>query len=192
MSTMEQLRSREAKSGQTSETAGERAAELTKSREHSHESPENRTERANRARHEAVEAIAHKESGGAESNKDTAPTYIPLPSRATSKQKAVAYKKTMTAIQRDMPTSARVFSKVIHTPAIEKTSEAFGSTVARPNAILFGSFFALVAVSAVFIVAKHYGYRLSGFESIGSFLVGWCIGLIVDYIRILTNGNRHR
>ena len=80
---------------------------------------------------------------------------------------------------------SRTFSKVLHTPVIESTSAALSSTIARPKSIIAGSFVSLVVVSILYLVSKHYGYHLSGFETIGAFSVGWGLCLIYEAIRSL-------
>ena len=94
----------------------------------------------------------------------------------------------MAHVQSELPPTQRAFSKLIHSPVVEKTSEFVGGTVARPNAILSGAVVAFFLVLAVYLVAKHYGYLLSGFETIGAFIVGWVIGVLYDYVRALATG----
>jgi hypothetical protein len=91
----------------------------------------------------------------------------------------------MKQIQSEMSVAGRTFSKVIHHPAIERFSDAMASSAARPNAVLAGSMAATFLTLFVFIVAKQYGYRLSGFETIGTFFVGWALGLLYDYAQLL-------
>jgi hypothetical protein len=110
--------------------------------------------------------------------------------RATKAQKKAEYKKTLNAIQKDMNPAERTFSKVIHNPVIEATSEVAGNTVARPAALLAGSLTALIMVSIVYVIAKHYGYALSGFEWIATFLLGWAVGLIIDWVRVEILGKK--
>ena len=173
------------------DTAGERKAELAKNLESQVEqSPEARAEELERARAEAnKEALMNKERGGAENKSGGEPTATAV-RKVTKKQKDAEYKKTMKAIQSEMNAPSRTFSKVIHNPVVEKTSEVVGSTVARPNAILAGSTTAFIAVAIVYIVAKQYGYVLSGFESIAAFILGWLIGTAFDYIRLLIRGSK--
>lgn len=172
------------------DAAAERKAELAKNLENSVEqSPEARAEELEHARVEAnKEALMSKESGGGEKKTGGEPTSSAV-RKITKKQKDAEYKKTMTAIRSEMSAPSRAFSKVIHNPVIEKTSEVVGSTVARPNAILAGSITAFLSVSLIYIVAKQYGYVLSGFESIGAFIIGWLIGISFDYIRLLIRGS---
>lgn len=172
------------------DAAGDRKAELTKKLEsQAEQSPEARAEELENARMEAnKEALMNKERSSTESKSGGEPTTTAI-RKITKKQKDAEYKKTMKAIQSEMGTPSRTFSKVIHNPIVEKTSEVVGNTIARPNAILAGSTMAFVAVAIVYIVAKQYGYVLSGFESIAAFLLGWLVGIAFDYIRLLVRGS---
>lgn len=177
---------------ETQVAAGERMAELAKNSEKGVEnSPDKQAERVAEARNETNEALMSKEQGGAEKRAGGEPTASAIRT-VTKKDKTKEYKKTMKAIQSQMSTPSRTFSKVIHSPVVEKTSEVVGSTVARPNAIVAGSATALVLVTAVYAVAKTYGYPLSGFETIAAFVFGWLIGLIFDYFRVTLRGGSQR
>jgi high-affinity Fe2+/Pb2+ permease len=79
---------------------------------------------------------------------------------------------------------------VIHTKVIEKTSDALASTIARPNAMLAGAVTAFIFTLVIYLVAKNYGYQLSGFETIGGFIAGWIVGLLFDYFRVMITGKR--
>lgn len=182
-------------SGETGVEAQQAAAEQSERLKAKYEngiesSPESTAEAIEQARHEAKEAIMSKERGGAENKAGGEPSSVPKTRKIPKKEKDAAYKKTLKDIRSQMNAPSRTFSKVIHTPAVEKTSEVIGSTIARPNAIVAGSTAALILVSAVYIVAKTYGYPLSGFETIGAFIIGWMIGLIYDYIRITVSGGK--
>lgn len=145
-----------------------------------------------KARHEALEQAVSIEAGSAE-KKGKKATSAPAQRRhgvVSKKQKAAAYKKHMKALQSELPPTQRAFSKVIHNPVVEKTSEVVGATVARPNAILAGAIVAFFAVLAVYLVAKHFGYALSGFETIGAFIVGWVIGCLYDFFRVMITGKK--
>lgn len=146
---------------------------------------------AERAKVEALEAAVSVEKGGAE--KDKRPAHSAPPRRRgtiSKKEKTASYKKHMKQVQEELPLPQRVFSKFIHQPVIERTSEVVGSTIARPNAILAGSVVAFFAVLAVYLVAKNLGYVLSGFETIAAFAVGWVIGMLYDYFRVMITGKK--
>lgn len=89
-----------------------------------------------------------------------------------------------------MSPSARAFSKVIHNKAVEKVSDVGAATVARPNAILSGAIFAFVLTLGVYLIAKHLGYPLSGFESIGAFILGWILGIVYDFLKVMITGRK--
>jgi len=108
--------------------------------------------------------------------------------KISKKQKDIAYKKTLKTIQSDLPLASRTFSKIIHNKAVERVSDSVGATIARPNAILAGSAFAFVFTLIIFLVARHYGYPLSGTETIAGFIVGWATGILFDYLRLMISG----
>ena len=147
-------------------------------------------EQLNKARHEALNQ-AREIAQERKENKIKTNEVSPEKKRRgpTSKQeRKAAFDKTMTEIQSEMSPASRTFSKVIHNPAVEKSSEVIGNTVARPNAILSGSAAAFILTAGIYLVAKHFGYSLSGTETIATFVLGWVIGLIYDYIRVLIFG----
>ena len=101
-----------------------------------------------------------------------------------------AFKLEMNEARKAMSAPSRTFSKFIHNKAVEKTSEAVGSTIARPNAMLAGSLFALILTAAIYFWARWAGYPLSGFETIGAFIIGWLVGIIFDFTRIMITGKQ--
>lgn len=184
MTTPEQQRHAEVKTGSIEQAAAERASELLRSKEASGERVDE-SETAHtleKARVEAnAEAISGKEHAAGEHHRP--PTdHSPV---ITSADRKHSYNQTMQRIRQEMPGPARTFSKVIHNPVVERVSDAVGSTVARPNAILSGSICAFIFVLALYINAKHIGYSLTGFETIGSFVLGWAIGIAIDMVRSL-------
>ena len=166
------------------EAAGEKLKERAES------GVENGEKAVERARVEALESAISVEKAGAE--KTHGPKEGPVVARRrggiSKKEKKASFNKHMAHVQSELPAPQRAFSKLIHSPAVEKTSEVVGGTIARPNAILSGAVVAFVLVLGVYLVAKHFGYVLSGFETIGAFIVGWIIGVLYDYIRALVTG----
>lgn len=152
------------------------------------QSPEARGERVESARQETKEVFAKetgKEHKGSEPSSSAGAVQ-----RVTKTEKKASYIKTMAIIRTEMNAPSRVFSRVIHAPFVEKSSEVLGSSLARPNAILSGSFTALVLVMGIYVVARTFGYRLSGFETIGAFVLGWMLGILFDYIKVMASGKR--
>ncbi len=180
------------RSSEIERAAGERAAELQKSAENQVErTGEAKTEAIEKARSETQEALLSKERGGAEKKSGGEPSGQNA-RKITKKDKEVAYQQTLKEIRSQMNAPARTFSKIIHNQVVERVSDIVGNTVARPNAIISGSTAALVLVSAVYIIAKQYGYPMSGFETIGAFIIGWLIGLIYDYAKVTISGGKSR
>ncbi len=110
---------------------------------------------------------------------DTKPRHKGAPSK---RELSNTYKEQLGLIQGDMGIARKTWSKLIHISAIEKASDFIGSTVAKPNALLAGSVFALVSVTILYFLAKHYGFQLSGLETITAFAIGWLLGTLYDYI----------
>jgi len=153
---------------------------------------ENAEKAAEKAKIEALKEAVSVERGSAEKKSKEA-TSSPARRRhgvVNKKERDASYKQHMKHIQSELKPTARTFSKLIHNPVVEKTSEAIGGTVARPNAILSGAVVAFVLVLGVYLVAKFYGYPLSGFETIGAFIVGWVIGLLYDFFKAMITGKK--
>lgn len=167
--------------------------EQSKEIERAHENLEARSaekskaEALENARHE-VEQIKHETESKAPEK--TAERHVERPAVSRRDSQKAAFDHIMTTAQSQMSAQSRAFSKVIHNPGVEKTSEALGSTVARPNAILSGAVFAFVLTLGVYLVARYYGYTLSGFESIGAFVLGWVIGIIYDFLKVMITGKK--
>lgn len=108
----------------------------------------------------------------------------------TKVERKQAYERLMSGAQAHMSPASKTFSNFIHNPAIEKSSDAVGATIARPNALLAGSIAAFILPLTVYLIARYYGYSLSGLETIATFLLGWVIGLMFDYFRVMATGGR--
>lgn len=103
-----------------------------------------------------------------------------------------SYKKTMKLVQSQLPATQRHFSKLIHAGFVEKASDVISFSIARPNSIFLGSFFAFLTTLGLYFVSKTAGYSISGSEIILAFFAGWLIGLIYDYFWILVLGNKDK
>lgn len=107
------------------------------------------------------------------------------------KQRTLSYTKTLKQVQSELPLNDRLFSKIIHTKMIERVSDLLGSTIARPNAVLSGAFFAFILTLLAYLTAKTIGYALSGSETIAAFILGWVIGIVYDYLHLLFTGRNN-
>jgi hypothetical protein len=149
-----------------------------------HESSESTHERAEKARDALLSA---HELASETRRTDRVIDRVAAPaerrrSAPSKKHRQAALNKTMKDIRQDMPVIARAFSKVLHTRPVENASDFTASTLARPNALLAGSIAAFVTVAILYLLAKNYGYTMSGFETIGAFAVGWIIGIFYDLV----------
>ena len=158
---------------------------LEKAGEKSHENVDD-------ARKEALEKARSIETEK-QPNEAVERTPSPAERRAAGPSKAerdASFNVTMSEVRSQMSAPGRAFSKVIHNKAVEKVSEATGNTIARPNAILSGAVFAFLLTLAVYLVAKNLGYPLSGFETMGAFALGWGIGIIYDFLKVMITGRK--
>lgn len=187
----EQLQVNQENNIEAANTASGRLEELSNNPESSIElSPRDIEARTEKARIEALETAISVESGGKEKIKDNSSAASTSRGPIGKKQRDKSYTQTMQRVQNELPTSSRMFSKIIHNKFVEKTSDIVGSTVARPNAMLAGAFMAFILTLATYTVAKTIGYKLSGFETIASFIIGWLIGIIYDYLKVLFTGKK--
>lgn len=143
---------------------------------------------AEKARSEALEQASHPER---EHTAEKEYDQVDKRQRTITKDdRTQSFNTTMKEVRDQLSPGNRAFSKIIHQPTVEKMSDAVGNTIARPNAILTGSIFAFLLTATIYLVARFNGYPLSGSETIASFVLGWLIGLLVDYIRLLVIGKR--
>lgn len=169
------------------EAANERLKELAEKSGEKLEDRESGKSREHEARKE-TEAIFNKEQSAGEKKSGGEPNAPSATIRREDRESN--YKQTMRHVQDELSPPARMFSKVIHHPVVEKTSDAIGSTVARPNAILAGSITALLVVGCVYFIARTVGYELQGSETIISFACGWLLGILFDFFKVMVTGKR--
>lgn len=170
------------------EAASEQAEKLRKLESSVESSPEHNRDSEAHAARKSAEAVFAKEAGKEQRTGGEPTASAAVIRKITKKEKQRAYQQTLTRIQSEMSAPRRTFSKVIHSPIIERSSEVIGNTVARPNALLSGSVVAFIILSVMYVIGRQYGYHLSGFEMIGSYALGWVIGLTIDYVRVLATG----
>jgi hypothetical protein len=153
-------------------------------------SPKDSEANAEKARHEALETAVSVESGGKEKEKPKDAQSPPRRGPIDKKTQEKSYKQTISRVQSELPAGSRAFSKLIHNKTVEKTSEVLANSVARPNAILAGAVMAFILTLLTYTVAKTLGYALSGTETIAAFIIGWLVGLIYDYFRLMITGQK--
>jgi len=189
-SSPEQFQNNQENNVESTTSSSEQLNKLSNSQEKSVElSPRDSEAQAERARHEALESAISVEKGGAEKKKDKDQSPLHRRGPINKKIRDESYSRTMKHVQAELSSSERLFSKVIHNKAIEKTSDVISNTIARPTAMLAGAFSAFVLTLAIYGIAKTIGYPLSGFETILAFAIGWFVGLLLDLIHAIFSNN---
>jgi hypothetical protein len=140
-------------------------------------SPEASAEHANERANEARETIKNLEPGDEAAPAEHAEPAAPKGPFGLHLNHKLNYADTMASVQRKLSPASRSFSRIIHTPAVEKASEALERTIARPSVTLGATWTALIVGTLFYLVARTYGYSLSGAEIELSFIVGAVVGL---------------
>lgn len=148
----------------------ERREQLTETK--LEQQPDQHTERAEQAR-EAISKHENQPTPAEQENKPVAHHPLLL-------DRALNYKQTLASLQRQLSPASKSFSKVIHQPAIEKTSEVLEQTILRPSIALGATTTAFIVGAFFYLTARHYGFALSGSEIILSLVIGAIIGLTVE------------
>lgn len=99
----------------------------------------------------------------------------------TRDDKRRSFNTTMHHVRKELPAVERTFSKVIHQPVVERTSELVGKTVARPSGVLGATLAGFIGLLLVFGVAKRVGFALSGSELPILLGIGLIVGLITEW-----------
>ncbi len=142
-----------------------------------HQTPENAPDHAETRAEEAREVINRVEPAAETappSEQESKPGHVPFLNHKLN------YVSTLASIQHKLKPLSRSFSRVIHTPLVERTSEVLEKTVARPSVTLGATWTALILGSLFYFAARRYGYALSGSEIILSFVVGAVLGLLLE------------
>lgn len=152
---------------------------------------ERQKENINDVQHEALEAATSiKQEKAPDTTERTSLEHQkdrPLNNKVA---REASFNTTMKEVQAEMSPQDRAFSKMIHNKTVEKVSDAAAETIARPNAMLTGAVFAFILTLGTYLVAKNLGYPLSGFETIGAFILGWVIGIIYDFLKVMITGRK--
>ncbi|HET6747605.1 MAG TPA: hypothetical protein VFH06_05895 [Candidatus Saccharimonadales bacterium] len=140
------------------------------------------------ARKEAIERASSAEKEKLHEEVEASPAERRVQGPLSKADKDASFNATMKEVRSQMSAPSRNFSKVIHNKTVEKVSESVGSTIARPNAILSGAIFAFALTLGVYLLAKNLGYPLSGFETIAAFILGWVLGVVYDFLKVMVTG----
>ncbi len=114
-----------------------------------------------------------------------------MKSRTPYTKTSQSYTTTLRQAQSHMHPVGRLFSRIIHLRIIELISDGLATTLFRPIPLLTGSLAAIIIPAGIWVLAKYYGYSLAGSETVICFILGWLVGYIIDYAKLLTTG-RHQ
>ena len=94
----------------------------------------------------------------------------------------LAFKQFMSKVQKHLTPTEKIGSKLFHQPMVEKASEIGSKTVARPSGVLAGSIFSFITSLATYYFAKQNGYDMTYSIFIVSFIVGFFLGILVEFV----------
>ncbi len=170
-------------SGEIESAAAERLRSLEREPTEQHHEREKSVE-------DALEKIKHIEQ--AKPSQEASHKKEPVHHRPVLTREA-NYRQTMVSLRHRMKPAAKQFSKIIHTPAVETSSEIIGKTVLRPSVSLGATTTAVLVAGFIYLFARHYGFRMQGSEIWVALLVGGVFGLLIEGIYKTTRRMRgHR
>jgi len=166
----------------------ERQEQLKEQHERVGEQPHENLEEARREALEKAQSLEKLERRSHEHQPSPAERRADRP--IGKREREASFNSTMEEVRTHMSSPSRTFSKVIHNKTVEKVSDVTGSTIARPNAVLSGAIAAFALTLGVYLLARNMGYTLSGFETIGAFILGWALGLVYDFLKVMITGRK--
>lgn len=96
--------------------------------------------------------------------------------------KAMALKRELKQVQRQLPAPSRSFSKVIHVPAVRAVSEAGAKTVSRPSGLLGGGILAFIGSVSYLFLATHVGFTYNYLIFLMLFAGGFVLGVLAELV----------
>lgn len=96
--------------------------------------------------------------------------------------KNITFKKTLKNVQKKLPATERTFSKVVHSPIVDKISAVGEKTVARPIGILGGGALALLGSIFATYFSRRFGMSYNIFMFVIFFTVGYALTTIFELI----------
>lgn len=94
--------------------------------------------------------------------------------------KSKAYDRTLKDVQRKLPKSARILSKITHNKTVEAISNVSATTIARPSGILGGSTCAFIGSVGLLYYSKHYGFTYNYGLFLLLFFAGFLVGALIE------------
>lgn len=100
----------------------------------------------------------------------------------TKDLKTDAYKRTLRKVRGQLNAPQRAFSRVVHQPIIDNTSNALSKTVARPSAFLGAGLGALVGSSILLYISRKNGFTYNYTTLFVLFAGGFMLGLLLELL----------
>jgi hypothetical protein len=92
------------------------------------------------------------------------------------------YSDTLGSVQNRLSPGSRTFSKIIHAPAVEHSSELLERTIMRPSVVMGTTWTAFIVGLIFYLTARYYGFKLSGGEMLLALFGGALLGLTLEGI----------
>ena len=171
------------------------------SHEHQEHAQTHRREQAEKARQEKsaenltkIQELAQAEAKAAQkiTAEEQPQGELDTTAGTTQSLKAKAFERTLSKTQQKLSKPARTFSKLVHSPFIDKVSSVSSQTVARPSGFLSGSICAFLGSSIVYYYAKHYGFRYNYLLLILFFIAGYLLGVVLELVVWLVYTRKQR
>jgi len=108
-----------------------------------------------------------------------------------TKSNRKTYQEVLDKSHHNLSQTEKVFSKIIHSSFIGITTKMLEDTVFRPTPLIVALSLSIVSGCILFIFALLFGYTVRSFEGLGFFfLFGFIIGIIYEYLRLLTRSTK--
>ncbi len=167
----------------THERAGEHHSQHTEHHERIKKHHEKAAEKARDLSHEkeSIRSEVHEQAVSAEDyTPQTEQQRVIVPH--TKADKEHSFNTIMHHVRSNMSKPEQTFSKFIHRPMVEKTSEALGKTIARPSGVAGATVAAFIGLLSIYSIAKFAGFELSGSEMPLLLLAGFGFGLFTEWV----------
>ncbi len=161
------------------------AIDTTKESEHRKTERDKRAEQSPETTPASVERLKHQAESHAVSGKEirfNEQTERHQPLATTRALKRDAYTKTIQKIRNQLSPSERLFSRLVHQPAIEKVSNAGAQTIARSSGLLGGAVVAFSGSVGLLLAAKRYGFTYNYLVFFILFGAGFVVGLLLEVV----------
>ena len=116
----------------------------------------------------------HKTTENVAEKNDT--TYAPV----NNELKEMSRERLLQRVQRQLPTSSKMLSKITHQPIVDTLSQVSEKTIARPSGLLGGSIAALFGSITLLYLSKHYGYSYNFLAFAAVFTIGFALGIATE------------